>query len=127
MIHAELLTPEGIVILTPEAPLSKDDFAQLAAIVDPYVEAHGRLHGLMIDAPSFPGWEDFAGFVAHFRFVRDHHQKVRRIAILTDSTLLTLAPKLAAHFVQAEIREFPPAQRDAALQWLKSGSPSAAE
>lgn len=127
MIRAQLMPADGIVMVTPEAPLAASDFAQLAAIVDPYIAAHGQLHGLLIDAQSFPGWDDFAGLVAHFRFVRNHHQKVQRIAVVTDSTLLTLAPKLAAHFVQAEVREFPYAQRDAALQWLKSGHAAAAK
>jgi SpoIIAA-like len=38
--------------------------------------------------------------------------------VVTDSKVLTLGPKLAAHFVSAEVRTFPAAERDAAMTWL---------
>jgi SpoIIAA-like len=119
MIQHELLRDRGILILKPEGALRADDFTGLAAVVDPYIEQHGELKGLMIDAPSFPGWEDFAALVSHLRFVRDHHKQVRRIAVVSDSPLLALGPKIASHFVSAELRTFSAAQRAAALAWIE--------
>lgn len=121
MLRHELLSDRGILIVKPESALRAEDFAALAREVDPYIEAHGGLKGLMIEAPSFPGWENFAGLVSHLRFVRDHHQLIRRVAVVSDSTLLAFAPKLAHHFVAAEVRPFAAGERAAALAWIEGG------
>ena len=122
MIHYELLRERGVLTLKPEGALRAEDFVALAGTVDPYIEQHGQLNGLMIEAGSFPGWKDFAALVSHLRFIRDHHRRIRRIAVVSDSKLLALAPKLASHFVSAEVRTFDVADRAAALAWLESGS-----
>jgi hypothetical protein len=119
MVNHELLRAEGLLIVRPEAPLEAADFQQLAQEVDPYIEANGKLCGLMVDAASFPGWKDFAGLLAHLKFVKDHHRRIQRIAVVTDSDVLTIAPRIASHFVQAEVRPFPRAQREEALHWLR--------
>ena len=122
MIHHELLSERGVLILKPEGALRAEDFVTLASTVDPYIEQHGELNGLMLEAQSFPGWDDFAALASHVRFVRDHHRRIRRIAVVSDSKLLTVAPKLASHFVSAEVRAFDTADRAAALAWLQSGT-----
>jgi len=119
MIRHELLRERGILIVKPEGALRADDFIALAGAVDPYIEQHGELKGLMIDAPSFPGWENFAALLSHLRFVRDHHRRIRRIAVVSDSTLLAVGPKFASHFVSAEVRTFGAAERAAALAWIE--------
>jgi hypothetical protein len=121
MIEHELQRERGILILRPKGALQAADFTALAAVVDPYVESRGDLNGLMIDAPKFPGWDDFAALVSHLRFVRDHHRKIRRIAVVSDSAILSVGPKIANHFVSAEVRPFGAAARAAALAWLEAG------
>ena len=122
MIKHELLRERGILILRPEAALRAEDFAALAGVVDPYIEQHGGLTGLMIEARSFPGWEDFAALRSHLRFVRDHHRRIRRIAVVSDSTLLAVAPKIASLFVSPQLRTFGAASRAAALAWIEGGT-----
>src|SRR5437867_3053156 len=100
MITYILLETEGILLLTPGSPLESTDFERLAGEIDPYIEQNGKLHGLMIDAESFPGWKDFAGLLAHLRFVKNHHQKIQKVAVVSDSSFLSFAPKIASHFVQ---------------------------
>jgi len=119
VVESELLTTEGILILRPKGRLEASDFESLAREVDPHIEANGKLHGLVIDAEAFPGWQNFAALIAHFRFVRDHHRKIEKVAVVSDSTFLSVAPRFASHFVQADIRHFPHAQREAALAWLR--------
>ena len=118
MIHHDLMRAEGVLVMKPEAPLEASDFEKLAQEIDPYIEANGKLHGLMLDAESFPGWKDFAGLVANLRFVKNHHQKVQKIAVVSDSNLLSFGPKIASHFVQAEVKHFSRLQREDALRWL---------
>jgi len=119
MVTSELLRDEGILVIRPEGSLEAADFQRIAHEIDPYIEANGKLHGVMIDAESFPGWADFAALVAHLRFVKDHHRKIEKIAAVSDSSFLAIAPKIASHFVQADVRHFPHSQRDEALAWLR--------
>ncbi|HTS54836.1 MAG TPA: STAS/SEC14 domain-containing protein [Burkholderiales bacterium] len=122
MLQHELLRDRGILILKPDGALRAEDFTALAAAIDPYIEQNGKLNGLMIEASSFPGWEDFAALLSHLRFVRDHHRQIRRIAVVSDSPLLTTAPKIASHFVSAQLRTFAADARPAALAWIERSS-----
>jgi hypothetical protein len=117
-----ILADSGVLVLEPKGPLSAQDFEALALEVDPWIESHGSLQGIVVHAGTFPGWENFGGLVGHFRFVRDHHRKVRRIALAVDGALAQVAPKLAEHFVQAEIKSFLYDQFEEALRWAGSKS-----
>lgn len=108
----------GILTVRPEAPLTRDDFEVLRAQVDPYIEAAGRLRGLLIEAATFPGWADLEGLMSHFRFVRDHHRRVDRVAVVSDDVIASALPALSRHFVKAQVRHFSLAQRADAIGWL---------
>ena len=119
MLNPELLRDEGILILQPQGSLQAADFTSLASVVDPYIQKHGALRGIMVDAKSFPGWDSFAALVSHVRFVRDHHRLIGKIAAVSDSPILSAAPLLAKHFVKAEVRHFSANDRAEALAWLR--------
>ena len=124
MIDYDLDTEHSIVVVRPKSRLDKDDFVKLAEAVDPQIETTGDLAGVIFEAPSFPGWENFGAMVSHFRFVRDHHKHVKKVAVVTDSALGDVAERLASHFVSAEIKHFPAGQTEAARQWI-AGNQSA--
>ena len=119
MLQHQLIEDESILIILPQGPLATDDFTALAAEIDPAIERTGRLQGILIEAAAFPGWEDFSAMTAHLRFVRDHHCNIRRVAVVSDSTVLAFLPRLASHFVAAEVRYFPDAERAGAMDWLR--------
>ena len=121
MLQHELLTDKRILVLHPEGRLQSADFERIGREVDPLIEKHGDLAGIMVEAAKFPGWEDFGSLVTHIRFVRDHHKRVRRIAMVSDSPLLSTAPKIAGHFVGAEVKTFPASDRAGALAWIETG------
>src|SRR4051812_18941089 len=104
MIEYNLDTALSILYVRPKSALAAADFAKIASTVDPHIEATGDLAGIVLEAPTFPGWESFGAMAAHFRFVRDHHRRVRKIAIVTDSALGSVAEHLVSHFVSAEIK-----------------------
>lgn len=120
MIEHDLDRVSGVLTIHPQGALERADFEAVAAEVDPFIAEHGGLAGLLIDAPSFPGWSDFAALVSHLRFVREHHRAIRRVALVSDSAALSVAPSIAGHFVAAEVRHFDTAGRDAALAWLRA-------
>lgn len=118
MIEYELHTDTGILEVRPIHRLESTDFEELTRTVDAYLEETGELKGVLIRAESFPGWSDFAALLSHFRFVRDHHQRVKRVAAVSDSSVLKVLPLVARHFVKAEVKHFDQADRAAALKWL---------
>ncbi len=119
MIELELLTDDGIAIVEPKNSLSKQDFKTLAESVDAYLATHDCLNGLLIHVAEFPGWNDLGGFVAHMKFVKDHHRKIKKVALASDSRIASIVPTLANHFVAAEVKSFEYEERDEALAWLK--------
>ena len=120
MIEHSLDPTRAVLHVRPKSALEKADFAQLAKTVDPYIEKHGSLAGILIEIAQFPGWDSLGAMAAHFRFVRDHHKKVKKVALVTDSKLGDVAPRLAAHFVAAEIRHFRAAELEAARAWVST-------
>ena len=120
MLNYELNRADGILILNPIGPLESTDFGKLVQEVDPYIMEKGKLNGLMIYAKSFPGWDNFAAFLSHMKFVKNHHQKIKKIAAVTGSGFLSIMPQIARHFIQAEVRHFDYDDKDSALDWLKT-------
>lgn len=121
MIEHTLDTINSILYLQPKSAFESADFEELAKIVDPFIEETGALNGIIIDAPAFPGWQSLGTMAAHFRFVRDHHKHIKRVALVTSSALGDVAEHLASHFVAAEIKHFPEGQIDAATHWVVNG------
>jgi len=124
MLDYSVMKPEGILVLKPHAPLSKEDFSGVSAAVNAYMGDHERLHGVLIESKEFPGWQDFDGFTAHMHFVRDNHEKVERIAVVTDSALAPIAETLGNHFTSAEVKRFPYGEQELAMEWLTGKEPS---
>lgn len=108
----------GVLVLEPRGELRAADFDRLTAQVDPFLQANGELNGVAVVAEHFPGWEDLAAVGSHLRFVRDHHKKVRRVALITNDRLASAVPKFARLFVSAEVLVFPVAEREQALSWV---------
>lgn len=117
-LEHELHTDAGVLVLRPKDELEVGDFQRVAADVDPFIAQRGSLAGLMIVAEEFPGWDDFAAMTAHFRFVREHHRDIRRVALVTSDRFLAAVPRFAKHFLQAEVRRFAPDQEAAAFAWV---------
>ena len=77
----------GILIINPNGALDVSDFDRLTQKVDTYLEKHSRLHAALIYTEDFPGWVNFASLISHLKFVRLHHQKIEKIALVTNTVL----------------------------------------
>jgi hypothetical protein len=119
MLQHELLKEDGILVLKPNGALEASDFEAVASELDPYIDEKGKLLGLLIQAESFPGWSDFGAFIGHLRFIRDHQRRIAKVAFVSDSTVLSIIPHVAGHFVSADVRRFEFAEREAAIAWLR--------
>lgn len=119
MLHVQLDEEAGMVTLVPGGQLQKSDFEQAAALVDPLIHSRGSLAGLIIHVEHFPGWGSFASLTSHLSFVKNHHQKIERIAFVTDSPVGAIAEKIAGHFVAASIRVFAYSEISKAREWIQ--------
>lgn len=107
----------GILEIEPGDTLKREDIETLTRVVDDYLATHEKLHGLLIYTKHFPVWEDFHTMVRHFTFVKDHHRRIGKVALVTDSPVATIAP-LVGHFTQAEVKKLGYSEREQALKWL---------
>ena len=111
----------GVLVLEPHGHLESTDFERLAADLDPYLATAGQLSGLVVVAEHFPGWDDLSALAAHFRFVKEHRQSVKRLAIVSDDRVMSSLPFLAKHFLVKESRHFPMGKKNEALSWVSQG------
>ncbi len=112
-----LIPDSGVLLVQPNGPLSPEDFDAVALTVDPWIESHRALQGLVLHLREFPGWEDFGAFIRHVQFVREHHLQVRRVALVANGRLAHLMPKLGEHFVKAELKHFRYDELSMAISW----------
>jgi len=105
-------------VIEPQGPLTQEDFAEIASQIDPVIEAEGHLDGLIIKTREFPGWEGLGDVIAHFRFIKNHHQSIKKIALVTDARVADIIPTMVGHFIKAEVRHFDFDDGDAAVDWI---------
>lgn len=118
MLSVKIDEEHHIAILAPHGALSEADFTIAAAIIDPYIEEYGRLNGIIIHTQSFPGWASLAAMFSHLYFVKDHHQKVTHVALVTDSIIGEFAEQIASHFIAADIKVFSYDELEQAKKWI---------
>jgi hypothetical protein len=118
-ISQRLIAASGVIVVEVKSALRAPDFDALAVTADTWVEAHGDLQGIVIHAREFPGWENLSSLVRHMQFVRDHQRKVKRVALAVDSKLVSLLPRIAEHFVKAEVKTFGYDALDSAIAWAR--------
>lgn len=118
MLSVKIDEKHLIAILEPHGALSEADFTTAAAVIDPYIVQYSKLNGIIIHTQSFPGWDSFTAMFSHLNFVKDHHQKVTHVALVTDSIIGEFAEQIASHFIAAEIKVFSYDELEQAKQWI---------
>jgi SpoIIAA-like len=121
-ISHRLLPESGVIVVEVKQTLRAQDFDSLAFTADAWIEAHRDLQGQVIHVREFPGWENLASLLRHVRFIRDHERKVKKVALATDTKLASLAPSIAEHFIQAEVKSFGYDELDTAIAWAERPS-----
>jgi SpoIIAA-like len=118
MIEFILDEQNSILILKPQSALTAEDFLQLAQTLDPYLEKVGSLKGLIIETQHFPGWKNLDGFKAHLKFVKGHHEKINKIALVTDSPFAAIGKMIGGLFLKPEVKQFAYGQTELAKAWI---------
>ena len=122
-VTQRLLPDAGVLVVEVKSALRASDFDALSLTADTWIDAHGKLRGIVIHAGEFPGWESLGSLLRHIRFVRDHHRKVERVALAVDGKLAALAPHVVEHFIHAQVKAFSHDELDAAIAWARGSEP----
>ena len=119
MLHIITDTKDAISILEPIGTLSQNDFERASEHIDPLIEKVGQLKGLIIYTEAFPYWDSFGALVKHLKFIQAHHEKVEKVAFVTNASVIDFLEPIAKHFVKAEIKHFKFDELDKARAWIK--------
>lgn len=118
MITVEVDPDTNTAILKPEGRLTQSDFETVRGVVDPYVDQTGKLDGVIVYARKFPGRESFKDLSSQLRFSQDQHEKVPRVALVSDTALPGVEEALGEHFSGAQIKTFAFQDLDQAKRWI---------
>lgn len=110
----------NILTLEPQGVLTETDFETLSKIVDPYLAEGNALKGLMIKSKNFPGWDSLTAIKGHINFIKQHHEKIDKLAFVTDSSLIDVMKTIAGVLVHPTIKEFKYNASEEAYKWLKA-------
>jgi hypothetical protein len=116
----------GVVVVDVGQPLRREDVDAIATAVDDWLADHSELPGLVLHAPSFPGWENAGGLVAHLRFVGGHQRRVGRVALAVDGQPVGAAARVAGALLHPEVRHFSSGALDEAIAWAGARTMAAA-
>jgi hypothetical protein len=108
---------QGVLTVEINHPLTTENFASLSLKVDQWIENNGQLKGLVLHTKKFPGWENLGSMISHFEFVKNHHLKVRKVALSADGKIPEFLPHIAKHFIKAEVKQFEFAELQEAQKW----------
>ena len=116
MIKTEIISANVLKISVTEK-LKVDDFHQIAPQINSLIGQHGKIR-LLIDASGFNGWENVAAFEKHAGFVKDHQQKIERIAVIAGHEWQHWLIGTVRIFVHPEVRAFNKSHESEALKWI---------
>jgi len=114
----EVLTAtDNVVELALKGTVRSNDFERIQQHVDELIARYGAIR-LLLDATEFEGWQDLDAAKTHFLFVKEHHTRVERIAVLGNHQWQHWLASAIGVFLHPEVQCFEPDQRHAALKWL---------
>ena len=116
MITTEIISANALRITLP-SKLNADDFRQVGPQVDSLISQHGQIR-LLIDASGFNGWDNIEAFETHAGFVRDHQQKIERIAVIAAHDWQHWLIGAFRIFVHPQARAYDKSHETEARQWI---------
>lgn len=107
----------GVLEIDISGPLTSASFDTLTREADEWIASKGALSGLVIHVKKFPGWEDLGSLLSHVTFIKNHHHKIKKVALCSDGKLPYMVSGLAEVFVEAEVKIFKYRKLPEALSW----------
>lgn len=112
----------GVVVADVNEPLRREDVEVIGTAVDGWLADHAELPGLVLRAPSFPGWENVRALVQHLRFVGGHQRRIGWVALAVDGRPVGVAARVVGTLLHPEVRHFGSGEVDEASAWAGAGA-----
>ena len=122
MIKTEVISANALKITVPEK-LKAEDVREIAPQIDALISEHGQIR-LLIDASRFGGWENVETFETHAKFIKSHHQKIERIAVIVAHDWQHWLIGAVRVFIHPEVRAFDKSDEIKALRWIVESAPT---
>jgi hypothetical protein len=116
MIKIAVVSGNFVRIKAPEK-LKADDFREITPQVDSILARHGKIR-LMVDFSAFKGWENMEAFENHISFIKNHYQKIDRIAVVVGHEWQRWLAGAIKVFLHLNMRVFDKKHEDEALRWI---------
>lgn len=116
MIKIEAVRDNVMRVTAPEK-LEADDFQNIAQQIDSIIQRYGKVR-LLIDATAFNGWENIAAFEHHATFVKNHQQKVDRLAVIVAHDWQHWLVGALRVFLHPQVKAYDKGHESEALQWI---------
>ncbi|PRY20473.1 SpoIIAA-like protein [Aliiruegeria haliotis] len=113
----EIDSVSNVATVTPDKRLTEADIKELKQRIDDYINEQDKVPNLVVQANEAPIWEDVAAMSSHIAFVKQHHQLVKKVAIVSDSAFISMARPLVDVFTAAKVRHFGTDALDDAANW----------
>lgn len=117
MIHIHNIA-DNTVELKPKGKINAEDVGQLTEMADALLQRHKEIKVLII-ATDFQGWEDAAALEAHLSFVKAHHEKVAKLALIPGHLWQEGLATFMKMFLHPEIKLFDADHIPDAKTWLE--------
>jgi SpoIIAA-like len=122
MIKTEVISTSALKITVPEK-LEAEDVREVAPQIDALISEHRQIR-LLIDASGFGGRENGTTFETHAKFIKSHHQKVERIAVIVSHDWRHRLIGAVRTFIHPEVRAFDKSHESEALRWIAGSAPA---
>ncbi len=110
----------NILKIIPPKKLKEGDFAAITPQVDEFIKKHKKIR-ILLDASKFDGWSTFGAFKEHIRFVKKHHKKVDRGALIAwRHPWQPWVAYIVRLFLHPELKVFRKGCESEAKKWIKS-------
>jgi len=106
-----------LVHLKVTDPINVGDFKGIAPQIDALIKEKGTIR-LLVDGRAFKGWKNIKAFKEHFSFVKNHHSKVKKIALIIGHPWQQCLVVFSRLFVHPKIKVFKADRFEEALKWV---------
>ncbi|WP_371228212.1 STAS/SEC14 domain-containing protein [Roseovarius sp. 2305UL8-3] len=111
---------ENVLLVNINEALNKDMIATLKDSLDGFVNENDHVPNLVISCETAPHWASLGAFADHMELVHDHQKLIKKVALVSDSAVFGVLPRLVDHFVGAKLRHFHEDDFDKAVEWANT-------
>jgi len=120
MIEPLTGVPEGVIAFEAVGKVHSSDYQQVLGPAVDRAAKSGAVRLVYVLGDRFEGYSAGAG-LADFKLGVSHFSAWKRLAVVTDSKAISDGVAALGWLVPGELRHFPLAERDAAIDWAAGG------